>query len=107
MTRLYPRRLRQRPAAAPRLRRADAELTREGFWAFRPWRAAAHLRDPLMARSVLSAIDRQVCGFKRRLAARLKGTTGESRAQAKKKPISTAACRHAGEQVKRATVFPG
>jgi hypothetical protein len=90
--------------------------------ALQPWRAAAHLRDLLMACGVLPVIDRQVCGFERWLAVHLAGIADEGhaqvvrrfaawevlprlRAQAEKKPISTAARRHADEQVNRATGF--
>jgi hypothetical protein len=124
LTWLYRRRDRAGSASdlLRRLARGEAELTHEGLRALQPWRAAAHLRDLLMACGVLPAIDRQVCGFERWLAVHLEGIADEGhvqvvrrfatwdvlprlRAQAEKKPISTAARRHADEQVKRATAF--
>jgi integrase len=126
LTWLYRRRDRTGSASdlLRRLARGEAELTHEGLRALQPWRAAAHLRDLLMACGVLPAIDRQVCGFERWLAIHIEGLADERhaqvvrrfatwevltrlRAQAEKKPISTAARRHADEQVKRATAFLG
>ena len=105
-----------------RLGRGEIELTHEAFHALQPWRAAAHLRELLMACGVLPAVDRQICSFERWLAGHLAGIADPDhaqvvrrfatwevlprlRARAEKKPITPASRRHAGDQVKQATAF--
>jgi hypothetical protein len=105
-----------------RLGRGEIELTHEAFDTLQPWRAAAHLRELLMARGVLLAVDRQICSFERWLAGHLAGIADPDHAQlirrfttwevlprlrirAEKKPITPASRRHAGDQVKQATAF--
>ena len=105
-----------------RLGRGEIELTHEAFHALQPWRAAAHLRELLMACGVLPAVDKQVCSFERWLPGHLASITDEGhaqlirrfatwevlprlRARAEKKAVTPAARRHAGDQVKRATAF--
>ena len=105
-----------------RLGRGEIELTHEAFNALQPWRAAAHLRDLLMACGVLPAADKQICAFERWLAGHLASTTGDGhaqlirrfatwevlprlRARAEKKPVTPAARCHAVDQVLRATAF--
>lgn len=105
-----------------RLASGDIELTHEAFRDLQPWRAAAHLRDLLMACGALPAVDRQVCGFERWLAAHLAGITDVGHAQvvrrfatwdvlprlralADRKPVTAGARGRADEQVKRATAF--
>jgi hypothetical protein len=46
-----------------RLGRGEIELTHEAFHTLQPWRAAAHLRELLMACGVLPAVDKQICLF--------------------------------------------
>jgi hypothetical protein len=84
LTWLYRRRGRAGSASdlLRRLARREAELTHEGLMALQPWRAAAHLRDLLMACGVLPAVDRQGCGFERWLAAHIEGIADEGHAQA-------------------------
>ena len=125
LTWLYPRKGRAGSAddLLRRLGRGEIQLTHEAFHALQPWRAAAHLRDLLMACGVLPAVDKQVCSFERWLPGHLASITDDGQAQlirrfatwevlprlrarAEKKPVTTAARRHAGDQVKRATAFP-
>lgn len=47
------------------------ELTHEAFHTLQPWRAAAHLRELLMACGVLPVLDKQICAFERWLLAHL------------------------------------
>jgi hypothetical protein len=115
----------QRGSAAEllrRLSRGEIELTHEAFHTLQPWRAAAHLRDLLMACGALPAIDKHICSFERWLVDHLADITDPDHAQvvrrfatwevlprlrtrAEKKPITPAGRRHAGEQVKHATAF--
>lgn len=105
-----------------RLGRGEIELTHEAFHSLRPWRAAAHLRELLMACGVLPAIDKQVCLLERWLPGHLASIPDEGhaqlirrfatwdvlprvRARAERKPVTTAGRRYAGEQVKSATAF--
>ncbi|MGH3157883.1 MAG: hypothetical protein ACRDNF_15085 [Streptosporangiaceae bacterium] len=107
-----------------RLARGDTDLTHEAFHGLRPWRAAEHLRELLVARGVLPAIDKQVCLFERWLPGHLATIPDEGHAQvirrfatwevlsrlrtrAERKPVTTASRRYAGEQVKTATAFLG
>jgi hypothetical protein len=55
------------------LGRGEIALTHEAFHDLQPWRAAAHLRELLMACGVLPALDKQICSFERRLAGHLVG----------------------------------
>jgi hypothetical protein len=124
LTWLYRRRDRSGSASdlLRRLACGEVELSHEAFITLQPWRAAAHLRDLLMACGVLPTVDKQVCGFERWLASHLASIADEGhaqvirrfatwevlprlRTQAEKKPITTAARRHADDQVKRATAF--
>jgi hypothetical protein len=105
-----------------RLGRGEIELTHEAFHTLQPWRAASHLRELLMACGVLPAVDKQICSFERWLVGHLadipdpehaqlvrRFTTWEVlprlRTRAEKKPLTPAARRYAGEQVKHATTF--
>ncbi len=105
-----------------RLGRGEIELTHEAFHGLQPWRAAAHLRELLMACGVLPAAGKQVCSLERWLPGHLASITDDGhaqlirrfatwevlprlRARAEKKPVTPAARRHAGDQVKRATAF--
>jgi hypothetical protein len=105
-----------------RLGRGEIELTHEAFHTLQPWRAAAHLRELLMACGVLPAVDKQICSFERWLVGHLADITDPDhaqlvrrfgtwdvltrlRARAEKKPITPAGRRHAGDQVKHATTF--
>jgi len=104
------------------LGRGEIELTHEAFHGIQPWRAAAHLRDLLMACGILPAIDKQVCSLERWLPGHLATITDEGhaqlirrfatwevlprlRARAERKPVTTSGRRHAGDQLKRATAF--
>ena len=107
-----------------RVARGDIDLTHEAFHDLRPWRAAEHLRELLVARGVLPAIDKQVCLFERWLPGHMATIPDEGRAQvirrfatwdvlprlrarAERRPVTTAGRRYAGEQVKTATAFLG
>ena len=48
-----------------RIGRGEIELTHEAFQRIENWRAAAHLREPLMACGILPVIDKQVWPFER------------------------------------------
>lgn len=97
-------------------------LTHEAFHTLQPWRAAAHLRELLMACGVLPRVDKQICSFERWLITHLNTITDPDhsqliqrfatwevlpklRARAANKPITPAGRRFAGEQIKQATVF--
>ncbi len=97
-------------------------LTHEAFHTLQPWRAAAHLRELLMACGVLPRIDKQICSFERWLIAHLNTITDPDhgqliwrfatwevlprlRARAANKPITPSGRGFAGEQIKQATVF--
>lgn len=105
-----------------RLSRGEIELIHEAFHALQPWRAAAHLRELLMACGVLPAVDKQICSFERWLVDHLAGIDDPEhahlirrfaswtvlprlRTHAERKPITPAARRYAGNQVKHATAF--
>jgi hypothetical protein len=105
-----------------RLGRGQIDLTHEAFHTLQPWRAAAHLRELLMACGVLPALDKQICSFERWLIGHLAGIADPEHVQvvrrfatwevlprlrtsAEKKPITPAARRHAGSQVKYATTL--
>ncbi len=102
----------------------EITLTHEAFHRLQPWRAAAHLRELLMACGLLPPVDKQVCLFERWLRDHLAGITDPDHAQlvrrfatwdvlpklrsrAERKPITPAGRRFAGDQVKHATAFLG
>jgi len=91
-------------------------LTHEAFHTLQPWRAAAHLREFLMACGVLPRTDKQICSFERWLIAHLNTITDPDhgqliqrfatwevlprlRARAANKPITPSGRRFAGEQI--------
>jgi hypothetical protein len=97
-----------------RLGRGEIELTHQAFRSLQPWRAAAHLRELLMACGVLPAVDKQICLFERWLVGYLADITDPEHAQlvrrfatwevlprlrtrAEKKPLTPAARRYAGD----------
>ncbi len=105
-----------------RLGSGEIELTHEAFNGLQPWRAASHLRELLMACGVLPEVDKQVCSLEWWLPGHLASITDDGhaqlirrfatwevlprlRARAERKPVTPAARRHAGDQVKRATAF--
>jgi hypothetical protein len=105
-----------------RLGRGEIELTHEAFLGLENWRAAAYLRELLMACGVLPAVDKQAWLFERWLPGHLAGIPDEGhvqlirrfatwdvlprlRARAERRPLTTAGRRYAGEQVKAATAF--
>jgi hypothetical protein len=68
----------QRGSAAEllrRLSRGEIELTHEAFHTLQPWRAAAHLRELLMACGALPSIDKHICSFERWLVDHLADIT--------------------------------
>ena len=69
---------RRRTAAALLRGLANGEipLTHEAFRTLQPWRAAAHLRELLMACGLLPAVDKQILLFERWLHEHLTGITG-------------------------------
>jgi hypothetical protein len=104
------------------LGRGEIALTHQAFHTLQPWRAAAHLRELLMACGVLPRIDKQICLFERWLLAHLDAIGDPDRAQliqrfaawevlprlrasAANKPITPASRKFAGEQIIQATVF--
>jgi hypothetical protein len=106
------------------LGRGQIELTHQAFHTLEPWRAAAHLRELLMACDVLPAIDKQICSFERWLIIHLATITEPAHAQlvhrfatwevlprlrtrATTKPITPAGRNFAGAQIKYATSFLG
>lgn len=106
------------------LGRGDIALTHEAFHTMRPWRAAAHLRELLMACGVLPRIDKQICLLERWLIDHLdtiedpdhrqlieRFATWEVlprlRTRAERKPITPASRKLAGEQITQATEFLG
>jgi hypothetical protein len=124
LTWLYPRKGRDRtPADLLReLGRGQIELTHEAFHTLEPWRAAAHLRELLMACGVLPVIDKQICGFERWLPGHLATVADpdhaqiirryatwhllpQLRAKAERKPVTPPSRRHAHDQVKQASLF--
>ncbi|MEV0292147.1 hypothetical protein [Nocardia sp. NPDC050710] len=123
LTWLYPREGKNRtPADLLReLGRGQIELTHEAFHSLEPWRAAAHLRELLMACGVLPVVDKQICGFERWLPGHLATITDpdhaqiirryatwhllpQLRAKAERKSLTPPARRHAHDQVKQATL---
>ena len=104
------------------LGRGEIALTHEAFHTLQPWRAAAHLRELLMACGVLSRIDKQICLFERWLLAHLATITNPDhtqlvqrfatwevlpklRGRAANNPITPASRKFAGEQITQATMF--
>ncbi|WP_327029894.1 hypothetical protein OG989_05660 [Micromonospora sp. NBC_01740] len=116
-----------RGAAADLLRglaREEIPLAHEAFRTLQPWRAAAHLRELLMACGLLPAVDKQILLFERWLHEHLAGVVEAEHAQilrrfatwhvlpqlrtrAEVRPISPAGRRYAGEQVLQATALLG
>jgi len=126
LTWLHPRKGRDRtPTDLLReLARGEIALTHEAFHALEPWRAAAHLRELLMACGVLPMVDKQVCAFERWLIGHLAGITDAEharlirrfatwdvlprlRARADRKPLTVASRRGFSAQVNHATQFLG
>jgi hypothetical protein len=115
----------RRSVAADLLRRLAHEeipLTHEAFHTVQPWRAAAHLRELLMACGLLPAVDKQILLFERWLHEHLASVTDPDhaqvirrfatwhvlprlRARAEKRPITSAGRRYAGEQILQATAL--
>jgi hypothetical protein len=102
------------------LAREEIQLNHEAFRGLQPWRAAAHLRELLMACGLLPAIDKQILLFERWLHQHLAGVADPDhaqvlrrfatwhvlprlRARAETRPITPAGRRYAGEQIGRAT----
>jgi hypothetical protein len=102
----------------------EIELTHQAFHTLQPWRAAAHLRELLMACDVLPHIDKRICSFERWLITHIAAITDPAHAQlihrfatweilprlrtrATSSPITPAGRRFAGEQIKYATAFLG
>lgn len=116
-----------RPARPPavllrELGRGEIALTHDAFHTLQPWRAAAYLRELLMACGVLPVVDKQVCSFERWLIVHLSTVADPEHAQlvrrfatwevlprlrtrAEKKPLTPAIRRSVGDQVKHATSF--
>jgi hypothetical protein len=116
-----------RPARPPavllqELGRGEIKLTHEAFHTVEPWRAAAHLRELLMACGVLPIVDKQICSFERWVIVHLATVTNPEharlvrrfvtwqvlpwlRARAEKRPLTPAIRRSVGDQVKHATSF--
>jgi hypothetical protein len=105
-----------------RLGRGEIELTHEAFHTLQPWRAAAHLRELLMACEILPRIDKQICLFERWLLTHLDTITDPDhaqliqrfaawdvlprlRARAANTPIPASSRQFAGAQIKQATAF--
>jgi len=124
LTWLHPRKGKGRtPADLLRdLGRGDLELTHAAFHYAEPWRAAAHLRELLMACGVLPVIDKQICGFERWLVSHLATVADAEHAQlvrryatwrvlprlrgiAERKPITQSSRSFADDQVRQATNF--
>ncbi|MGB6162287.1 MAG: hypothetical protein WBF75_06900, partial [Pseudonocardiaceae bacterium] len=113
------------PESLPRqLGRGQIELTHQAFHTLEPWRAAAHLRELLMACDVLPAIDKHICLFERWLIIHIATITEPAHAQlvhrfatwevlprlrtrALTKPITPAGRSFAGAQITYATSFLG
>src|SRR4051812_31345563 len=98
------------------LARGEIPLTHEAFRTLQPWRAAAHLRELLMACGLLPVIDKQILLFDRWLHEHLADVDDPDRVQllrrfatwrvlprlrarAETRPIAPAGCRYAGEQI--------
>lgn len=105
-----------------RLGGGQIQLTHEAFHTLQPWRAAAHLRELLMACNVLPTVDKQICSFEQWLIGHLADIEDPDHAQivrrfarwevlarlrthAEQKALTPAARRFAGSQVKYATGF--
>ncbi|MBV9448899.1 MAG: hypothetical protein JO345_23675 [Streptosporangiaceae bacterium] len=104
------------------LGRGQIALTHEAFHTLQPWRAAAHLRELLMACGILPRVDKQICLLERWLIAHLNTITDPDRAQliqrfatwevlprlrarAANKPITPFSRQFAGDQITQATAF--
>lgn len=105
-----------------RLGRGEIELTHEAFHTLQPWRAAAHLRELLMACGVLPAVDKQLCLFESWLVGHLAVIAEPEPAQiirrfatwsvlpklrtaADRRPLTPGSQKYATGQVKHATAF--
>jgi hypothetical protein len=104
------------------LGRGQIALTHEAFHTLQPWRAAAHLRELLMACGILPGVDKQICLLERWLIAHLDTITDPDhgqliqrfatweilprlRARAANKPITPSSRQFAGDQITQATAF--
>ncbi|WP_337825183.1 hypothetical protein [Amycolatopsis sp. A1MSW2902] len=104
------------------LGRGEIALTHEAFHTLQPWRAAAHLRELLMACDVLPQLDKQICSLERWLIGHLDTITDPGHAQlvhqfatwevlprlrnrAENTLLTPANRRFAGEQIKLTTQF--
>jgi hypothetical protein len=104
------------------LAREEIPLTHEAFHGAQPWRAAAHLRELLMACGLLPYVDKQILLFERWLHEHLASVTDPDhtqiirrfatwhvlprlRGRAEKRPITPAGRRYAGEQILQATAL--
>lgn len=105
-----------------RLGRGEIELTHEAFHTLQPWRAAAHLRELLMACGILPLIDKQICLVESWLVGNLAATTDPEhtqivrrfatwdvlpklRARADRRPLTPGSRKYASDQIKHATAF--
>lgn len=120
---LYRRRGETGPADLLRaLGSGKIALTHAAFHQLQPWRAAAHLRELLMACELLPPADKQICLFERWLTQHLAAITDPDheqlvrrfaawhilpklRTRTERQPITPAGRRFAGDQVKHATAF--
>ncbi len=113
------------PAAAALLRglgRGEIELTHAAFHQLQPWRAAAHLRELLMACGLLPPIDKHLCSLERWLIEHLGAISDPEheqivrrfatwhvlpklRARAGRRPLTTGSRQAAGAQIRAATTF--
>jgi hypothetical protein len=104
------------------LANGEIPLTHEAFRTLQPWRAAARLRELLMACGLLPAVDKQILLFERWLHEHLTGLADPDHAQilrrfatwhvlprlrgrAETRPISPVGRRYAGEQILQATAL--
>jgi len=126
LTWLHPRKGRDRTPAdlLAELGRGEIELTHTAFHTLQPWRAAAHLRELLMACGVLPVVDKQICLFERWLIEHVAGITDAGhaklirrfatwdvlprlRARAERNPLTASSRRGFADQVNQATQFLG
>jgi hypothetical protein len=102
----------------------EIPLTDQAFRTLQPWRAATHLREPLMACALLPAVDKQILLFERWLHEHLTDL-GDSdhaqilrrfatwnilprlRARAEARPLTPGGRRYAGAQIIQATALLG
>jgi hypothetical protein len=105
-----------------RLGRGEIDLNHEAFNTLQPWRAAAHLRELLMACGILPTIDKQLCLFEGWLTGRLAAIADPEhrqilrrfatwevlpklRARADRRPLTPGSRKYAADQVKQAAAF--